>query len=102
MFLKVKSDCNIESICVEVNLRKRKWFINGSCSPNKSFISNHVECLNRIIDEYSKTYQNFLFLGDFNTFVSDKCWAEFCNLNGLPSFFKKPRCFKNPDKLTMH
>ena len=28
-FLKVKSDCNIESICVEVNLRKRKWFING-------------------------------------------------------------------------
>ena len=29
-FLKVKSDCNIESICVEVNLSKRKWFINGS------------------------------------------------------------------------
>ena len=34
--LKVKSNCNIESICVEVNLRK--WFINGSCSPNKFFI----------------------------------------------------------------
>ena len=60
-FLKVKSDCNIESICVEVNLRKRKWFINGSYSPNKSWISNHLECLNRIIDEYSKMYQNFLF-----------------------------------------
>ena len=29
-FLKVKSDCNIESICAEVNLRKRKWFTNGS------------------------------------------------------------------------
>ena len=26
-FLKLKSDCNIESICVEINLRKRKWFI---------------------------------------------------------------------------
>ena len=65
-FLKVKSDCNIESICVEVNLRKRKWFINGSYNPNKSFLSNHLECLNRIIDEYSKLYQDFLFLGDFN------------------------------------
>ena len=37
-FLKVKSACNIESICVEVN-----------------FLSNHLECLNHI-DEYSKLY----------------------------------------------
>ena len=99
-FLKVKSDCNIESICVEVNLRKRKWFINGSYNPNKSFLSNHLECLNRIIDEYSKLYQNFLFLGDFNASVSEKCLEEFCNLNGLTSLIKKPTCFKNPDKPT--
>ena len=84
-FLKVKSDCNIESICVEVNLRKRKWFINGSYNPNKSFLSNHLECLNCIIDEYSKLYQNFLFWGDFNASVSEKCLEELCNLNGLTS-----------------
>ena len=53
-FLKVKSDCNSESICVEVNLRKRKWFIYDSYNSNKSFLPNHLECLNRIIDEYSK------------------------------------------------
>ena len=76
-FLKVKSDSNIESICVEVNLRKRKWFINGLYSPNKSFLSNHLECLNCIIDEYSKLYQNVLFLGDFNASVSEKCFEEF-------------------------
>ena len=45
-FLKVKSDCYIKSIYVDVNFRKRKWFINGSYNPNKSFISNHPECLN--------------------------------------------------------
>ena len=50
-FVKVKSNCNIESICAEVNLRKRKWFINGSYNPNKSFLTNHLERLNRIIDE---------------------------------------------------
>ena len=26
-FLKLRSDCNTESNCVEINLRKRKWFI---------------------------------------------------------------------------
>ena len=79
-FLKVKSDCNIESMCVKVNLRKRKWFINGSYNPNKSFLSKHLECLNRIIDEYSKLYQNFLFLEDFNVSVSEKCLEELCLL----------------------
>ena len=44
-FLKIKSDCNIESICVDVNLRKRKWFINDLYNPNKSFISNHLSVL---------------------------------------------------------
>ena len=79
-FLKVKSDCNIECICVEVNLRKRKWFINGSFNPNKNFISNHLESLNRIIDEYSKIYQNFLFLGVFNASLSlyvKNAWHNF-------------------------
>ena len=93
-FLKVKSDCNIESICVEVNLRKRKWFINGLYSPNKSFLSNHLECINCIIDKYSKLRQNFLFLGDFNASVSEKC----LEVNELTRLVKKPACFKNPDK----
>ena len=53
-FLKLRSDGNIESICIEINLRKRKSFIKDSNNPSESFISNHLECLNRIIDEYSK------------------------------------------------
>ena len=99
-FLKVKSDCNVESICVDVDLRKRKWFINVSYKPNKSFLSNHLECFNRIIDEYSKIFQNFLFLGDFKPSVSEKCLEEFCNVNGITSLIKKATCFKNPDKST--
>ena len=99
-FLKVKFDCNIESICVEVNLRKRKWFINGLYNPKKSFLSNHLECLNHIIDEYSKLYQHFLFLIDFNASVSEKCLEKICNLNGLTSLIKKATLFKNANKLT--
>ena len=39
-------------------------------------------------------------MGDFNTSVSEKYLAEFCNFNGLTSLIKKPTCSKNPDKST--
>ena len=39
-------------------------------------------------------------MGDFNVSVSEKCLAEFCDLNGLTSLIKKPTCLKNPDKPT--
>ena len=72
-----------------------RYFVND-CS--KSFISNHLECLNRVIDEYSKKYQNVLFLGDFNATINEKCMEEFCNLNGFSSLIKKPTWFKYPVK----
>lgn len=58
-FLKFRYNCNIESISVEINLRLRKWFINGSYNPSQSFIANHLKYLNCIIDECSKSSQNF-------------------------------------------
>ena len=76
-FLKVKSGCNVESICVELNLRKRKWFVNGSYNPNKSFLSNHLEYLNRIIDELKKLYQNvFFFFETVMPFQMKNAWKS--------------------------
>ena len=60
-FLDIKSDCNIESITVEINLRKRKWLLNCSYNPHKNLIANHLECLNRIIDELGKKYKKLHF-----------------------------------------
>ena len=37
--LTYSSNCDIETLLVEVNLKKRKWLLNGSCNPNKSQIS---------------------------------------------------------------
>ena len=77
---------------------KRKWFFKGAYNRNKNFISNHLECLNPIIDEYNKTYQNFLIYGDFNASTNKKCMTESCDLNGITSLIKKTTCFKYPDK----
>ena len=69
--LTYSSNCDTETLLVEINLRKRKWLLNGSYNPNKSHISHHLECLNSLLDEYSKKYENYVFIGDFNVNTSD-------------------------------
>ena len=91
---------SIETLIVGINLKKRKWFLNGSYSPNKNQISHHLECLNRILDEYSSEYDNFVFIVEFNVNVNESPMKEFCNLNGLKSLINVPTCFKNPEKST--
>ena len=91
---------DIETISVEINLRKRKWFLNCSYNPHKNLISNHLECLNRIMDAFSKNYDNVIFLGDFNTSINDNAMKSFCSLNDLTSLIDQPTCYKNPGKPT--
>ena len=78
--------------------RKRKWFINGSYNI-KALYQTILSVLIASLMNIAR-YQNFLFWGYFNASVSEKCLAEFGNLNGLNSLMKKPTCLKNPDKPT--
>ena len=98
--LTYSSNCGIETLLVEINLRKRKWLLNGSYNPNKSQISHHLECLNSLLDEHSKKYENFVFIGDFNVNTSDSSMKEFCSLNGLKNLIYEPTCYKNYEKPT--
>ena len=94
------SICDIETLLVEINLRKGKWLLNGSCNPNKSQISHHLECLNSLLDEHSKKYENYVFIGDFNMNTSDSSMKEFCSLHGLKNLINKPTCCNNSEKPT--
>ena len=94
-FLNSGSTCNIETISVEINLRKRKWLL--TCCYNTSLISSHLDYLN-ILDKYSKLYENLVFMGDFNVTMDDKFMINFCELNDLSSLIDKPTCYKNFDK----
>ena len=95
-----KSKCNIETLSVAVNLRKRKWFLNCSYNPNQNSISNHLECLNRLIDEHSSSFDNFIFIGDFNVSTNHNSMINFCDLNGLRNLINVPTCYKNFDNPT--
>ena len=95
-----KSKCNIETLSVAVNLRKRKWFLNCSYNPNQNSVSNHLECLNRLIDEHSSSFDNFIFIGDFNVSTNHNSMINFCDLNGLRNLINVPTCYKNFDNPT--
>ena len=92
--LQCKSQCNIESLSVEINLRKRKWFLNCSYNPHRNSISRHLECLNRVIDKHIKTCDNFILIGDFNVGIDENSMKNFCDINCLKSLIKVPTCFK--------
>ena len=91
---------NIENLSVETNLRKRKWFFNGSDNPNKSKILNHLNYLNLVFNKYSKVYDNFIFMGDVIVAMSDKAMEDFYSLNNLESLISKPTCYKNHENPT--
>ena len=63
-------------------------------------IDHHLDCKNCLIDEYINTYENFIFIGDFNATLVENAMKNFCNLNDLKSLINVPTCFKNFDKPT--
>ena len=86
---------NIENLSVEINLQKRKWFFNDYYSLHKNKISDHLNYLNLLFSKYSKVYDNFISMGNFNATMSDKTIEDFCMMNNLESLIKKPICYKN-------
>ena len=62
-----------------------KCFLNCSNNPYQNLISNHLECLNRLIDEHSNSFDNFVFIGDFNIYTNDNS-INFCDLNFIGNF----------------
>ena len=69
--LKYRCNYDIETVLVEINLRKRKWLLNGSFNPNSSQISHHLEFFNSLLDQYCKKYETYVFIDDFNVNTSD-------------------------------
>ena len=100
--LNIKSKTAIEPISVETNLRKRMWFLNCSYKPNKKFISNHLECLNRIMDEFSENYDNVIFLGDFNSCINDNTMTSFFSLNDVTSLIVTKNMLQKSRQTKMH
>ena len=90
-------DSTIESICIEINLRKKKWFLCFSYNPNKGLISSHLNTIGKTLDVMSSNYENIVLIGDFNVDMSNDYMKDFCELYHFKNLIKGPTCFKNFD-----
>ena len=89
---------DLESICIEINLRKRKWLVIGiyklpqPCS--KMFIEKSSNQLNDLHTSY-----DILLLGDFNMTPEDLKLQVFCDTHDLENLINEPACFKGKKSL---
>ena len=90
----------IESFYVELNFRKKKWLLNCSYKPKHSSIESHLDSVSKSIDSLSSKYDNFIFLGDFNSYMEDSPMKTFAETHKLRNLMKEPTCFKNPENPT--
>ena len=58
--LTYSSNCDFETLLVEINRRNRKQLLNGSYSTYKSQISHDLECFNSLIDEHTGNMRTML------------------------------------------
>ena len=87
---------NMETIFVEINLRKKKWLFCCSYNPHKNLISEHLSQLNNALNYYSKKYDNIIVMGDLNCETTEEPMINFCENFNFRNLVKEPTCFKNP------
>ena len=99
--LKVVStdDRPIESFCVDLNFRKKKWLLNRSYNIKDSSIESHLHFLSESIDSLSSKYDNVILIGDFNSY-KENSMKTFGEIYKLQNCIKEATCFKNPENPT--
>ena len=89
---------DIECLGIEVNLRKVKWLVICSYNLHKSYISNHLDNLSKVLNRNLSQYERFLCIGDFNSETTEFAMKNFCEIFHLRNLANVPTCYKNPLK----
>ena len=87
-----------EAFFIDINLRKKKWLMCCGYNPNKSMINKITYDIGKVFISYIGHYDNFLFLGDLNSEITESSMHEFCNSYNLNTLCHKSTSYKNPEK----
>ena len=86
---------NMESIFIELTLRKTKWSLTGGYNPKKESITRFLSHVSEGLDKYIYNYDNIIILGDLNVDIPDESMIDFCNMYNPKNLIKQPTCYKN-------
>ena len=78
----------VEAIFLSLKIRNTKWLIMGGYNPKKNNISNFLEHISKQIDHFLPKYENLMFLGDFNSEISEQAMYDFCETYSLENLIK--------------
>ena len=68
---------DIEGMFIEINLRKTKWLILGTCHPPNHPDDYFFKAVFNALDQYFKTYEKLVLLGNFNAKDTEPILSEF-------------------------
>ena len=86
----------IEWFFLELKLRSKKWLISWSYNPHRTFISYHLNSIEKNLDLLSGNYESIFLIGDFNADMENVNLRNFCDLYKFKNLIKEPTSFKNP------
>ena len=87
---------SVESISIELNVKKNKWLVNCSYSTNNSNICDHVRRLGKSLGTLLTIFDQVFLMGVLNAEEAIFYIKYFCNLYKLKNLNKVPTCFKDP------
>ena len=84
-----------EIIVFEFSVSNKKWLLLGNYKPPSQ---NELSFINEIklsLNFFSSSYENFLWLGDFNLSTENPNFKNLLNSFDLESLIKMPTCYKS-------
>ena len=85
---------DIEGLFAEINFRKSKWLLFGTCHPPSQNNQYYFDCLDKALDVYS-SYEKVILTVDFNVQESECVLDSFLYQHDLTSLVKVGTCYKN-------
>ena len=85
----------VETIAIEINLKKRKWLLIQSYDPHKDSTENHLNSIGKELNDLCLKYEHLILIGDFNSEMQEDIMSVFCTTYNLKNLVKEPTCFKN-------
>ena len=92
----IEKNSSVESISIELNLRKKMWVINCTCNASNSNICDHLRNLGKSLETLPTNYDKVFLMGDCNVEEANIHIKDFCNLYKLKNLIKVPTCLKIP------
>ena len=87
---------NIESICLELNLRKCKWLVMSIYKPPSYSEDAFMKSLFSYLTNAKKEeFENIVLLGNFNVTAENNKMEQLLNTFFLESLITSPTCFKS-------